>query len=1540
MAIVTRTGLGRPLKHSELDNNFVEIVGALNQLDERLDEFSPDTPNGLLDLTNENINIPTDSDGNNPDLDDASTFVNLYINGESLADTVGGYVAGSNDLAITIEQSWQISGELSNCNGNWVEVNDSPINQFEITSISADYASVKFTASNTSYASDLVSFLRLNKVKAAVDGTPATVFSVKASHNAVVLDKEGNFNPSILYFTGYKAIGNNEPSQSDVGFLRIFTDKGIGFSNSSTTPNGITETGYTVQADDEFIRAIFYSGSEVYLDSETIPVITDGNDAIIVRLSNENHSLPTDKDGDTIDDSGCGTEIRVYQGGYELSYDEVGTSDGTYNVTRSLIQGNGDEFTLGNIADSGTYATVADHTITDDVNNVFVVRYTISGKTRDGQSFTATADQTLTKAKQGVDGSPGANAKTVVVTAQQYFFVKKKDGTYSPNSINIAANTQNLTANGSWTSSNANVITYGNFDNSYNNPTGKILKEYFSDGVTVTYSSHGNDGSISDTISFAEVEEGADTIDVILSNSNHNLPAATDGSVFSFDDSGTIIRVFEGANELQFTNSTRSNSEFSVSALASNAHIIDDGSIEINTATSPNKYAQVEDYSVSEGPVLTTKVVTITFTITAKKSNGTEVVVDVTQTLTKSLQGATGPDGPTGPVGETGPVGQTGPDGKPALNIYLTKSNHNVYAYNYNDFIPDAFADANGIITVYAGDTKLIPVYDENTYNTNYFSNANYYLIEQDTNNNVLAANLVQGNSSNRQSTYSVTGFQDKTQSSASLKFNITYLNNPYEAFFNLTKVEAGLKTSTYLSRNENELNDIAFDENNGELLQLKDYVFSGEFDYDNAKRYNINYIYNNPSNESINVLLDEEFPYEFLGFANYQFFHISGITGFYESNLSLSFNNYCAFSGYANNDRKNLVFNDSSFTSNDGQYYGFVAGTAQIITFTGEFYGKVDSNPNLLTQINKKYKNFTGWDSAFGGSGVQSSNYFEQFGEKTDFISGQSGWGLQITDGIDIEINQTYCASFFYKQTSNADPSDDLLFRIQFYTGISNPSLASMGLKVSTNGNTGTTFNNIDNSNIIEYNSGIQNFSGDWKRAWFSIKPKAQGDYELSNIDRLDIIKYTGSYMEVALPKFEKSEYPTDWNDTDNGQLNLINNMFAFSDNRTTNYLSNFQYYDNNYNIATNVNRNSASNFVFTNPVQLTNLNKKSLVFKLKKFDGTPSQYEKIWIPINSVPDPNRVKKISANEIAANSITADKILAGSITAAKMSVTDLSSISANIGTITAGTIKNASNSFRFELNNGLTVLVKGAYAKVSGIGFGASQDLIEWFGPASNITITSDNVDVSACSKTNAQYYIDSEGTSYLGRNTILNNADIIRTALDDGIDADLSAETTAIQTVDSTKTINISFSYNFSLNVNITVTDAQSLTYSINNIRTSFQEKIDVGDFSFNLQLQYNTGSGWINFGSAYTINQNDIIESFQDGPNCAYIDEGVNGTLIMKLNISKTVTEIADNTSNSSSVRYKISGTRSLPQINPSTVFDAQYITQSLSLTVRQIN
>jgi hypothetical protein len=60
----------------------------------------------------------------------------------------------------------------------------------------------------------------------------------------------------------------------------------------------------------------------------------------------------------------------------------------------------------------------------------------------------------------------------------------------------------------------------------------------------------------------------------------------------------------------------------------------------------------------------------------------------------------------------------------------------------------------------------------------------------------------------------------------------------------------------------------------------------------------------------------------------------------------------------------------------------------------------------------------------------------------------------------------------------------------------------------------------------------------------------------------------------------------------------------------------------------------------------------------------------------------------VGPGQIAANAVTAAKIAAATITADKISVSALSAISANIGTVTAGRLQNATNTNFLDLNTG------------------------------------------------------------------------------------------------------------------------------------------------------------------------------------------------------------------------------------------------------------
>lgn len=102
--------------------------------------------------------------------------------------------------------------------------------------------------------------------------------------------------------------------------------------------------------------------------------------------------------------------------------------------------------------------------------------------------------------------------------------------------------------------------------------------------------------------------------------------------------------------------------------------------------------------------------------------------------------------------------------------------------------------------------------------------------------------------------------------------------------------------------------------------------------------------------------------------------------------------------------------------------------------------------------------------------------------------------------------------------------------------------------------------------------------------------------------------------------------------------------------------------------------------------------------------------------------------------------INGDQIQTGAITAIKINVTDLSSISANIGNITAGRIGNAAGTTFFDLTNARQQFAIGAYVSRKGaLGSG----VLEWYGPNS--------VALGSETRTNGKFALGDDGIVYYG---------------------------------------------------------------------------------------------------------------------------------------------------------------------------------------------
>lgn len=129
----------------------------------------------------------------------------------------------------------------------------------------------------------------------------------------------------------------------------------------------------------------------------------------------------------------------------------------------------------------------------------------------------------------------------------------------------------------------------------------------------------------------------------------------------------------------------------------------------------------------------------------------------------------------------------------------------------------------------------------------------------------------------------------------------------------------------------------------------------------------------------------------------------------------------------------------------------------------------------------------------------------------------------------------------------------------------------------------------------------------------------------------------------------------------------------------------------------------------------------------------------------------------ITSNLLAANSVTANAILAGQVTAAKIAVTSLSSLTANLGTVTAGVLQNSSGGAKFDASNSRIMFntapgTTGGYVRISGVGFGPGNAYIDWYGakPAGQST---DSGIISSLTDAGAKAYIKTNGEAvFAGR--------------------------------------------------------------------------------------------------------------------------------------------------------------------------------------------
>jgi hypothetical protein len=238
----------------------------------------------------------------------------------------------------------------------------------------------------------------------------------------------------------------------------------------------------------------------------------------------------------------------------------------------------------------------------------------------------------------------------------------------------------------------------------------------------------------------------------------------------------------------------------------------------------------------------------------------------------------------------------------------------------------------------------------------------------------------------------------------------------------------------------------------------------------------------------------------------------------------------------------------------------------------------------------------------------------------------------------------------------------------------------------------------------------------------------------------------------------------------------------------------------------------------------------------------------------------------------------------------------LSALVANLGVVTAGLIRNPSDTFNIDVNNGRTIARTGAYMKVTGIPFGSANQFLEWFGPYS--------ANLATCTEANATYFLKTNGQAYFGGTL---SAGIIKNSA---------------QTTDTSATATIAVGP-FATNGG-----PKSVVVSLNAEYWFFCDGLSgtiTGPAGTAVVvIERNTGGGWVQVGTLNaTESYRQVISSGGEPGVSDRVSAGISGS-----------TTLTDNTGATGNLQFRARMTaRTFPSMGGTGVFGAT-LTQNISI------
>lgn len=394
---------------------------------------------------------------------------------------------------------------------------------------------------------------------------------------------------------------------------------GFTFVDGVATPASQT-ISFTLVRKDTSLPVTFYASDGVTLSTDS----TRG------LLLNYLAGVPSTGAGDTayLDVSTFGTRSQVtvtaVVGDLSTSYTvaRLDRSTAEAGATRNVSRGNwanGENYAKGDMVLYGGYGWVC------------LVAHQSSG------IVTPPTYPTTSNTYWQLTAYKGADAVTAALTASSYVVKVNQDGTLTPSSIAFTAIGQNQTGSATFTVTSGTATLTGSGDTRT-----MAASSLATETATVQITWNG----ITDSITVVKVREGTNAISIVVSNEAHVLPAETGGNVTSYTGSGTTVQVYEGSTALT-ASASLTTAAFRLGTVTQSPA----STITVGATSYAGTTATIAQHSAMAAG---TDTVTLTIPVTVYRSDGTSVVINKNQTVSKAKQGAVGNTGPTGATGAAG----------------------------------------------------------------------------------------------------------------------------------------------------------------------------------------------------------------------------------------------------------------------------------------------------------------------------------------------------------------------------------------------------------------------------------------------------------------------------------------------------------------------------------------------------------------------------------------------------------------------------------------------------------------------------------------------------------------------------------------------------------------------------------------------------------------------------------------------------------------------------------------------------------------------